>query len=706
MASVVSPVRSRPALAGAVALLSLVAGLPGHAVDSLQGRIETITGDDWKITGLSFSVRFDAPQLRGDVRIDALELPSAGLLFADVIVDCGHVELSAAEFGCLSAQFTVDVPRVGRETFPGEAIYERETGTTRFALEDISIADGHASLRGSATETSVDIEISGNGLELAGLAGIAQHFSSEPPGFSATGKGSLTGSFRLRDGRLSHVSLTTELTDASMSNEDGTLVTDAMHALVDLDADSDGGRWQFEIDVTANAGEAYVEPVYTNLRENAVTFGAEGWIADELTAFDLTAFTLTQGSEVDVAGNLRASMGAGDKRASFSGKIDLRDSSVDAIYSGLFQVLLAGTVVGDLQTTGTVAGTVSFEDSTFSEIDLRLRELNLEDEKGRFAAYGLNGSIHWRGPEGDVRNAVRSRLSWDGGSAYDIPLGSSTLEARVGGNDFHLSEPLRVPTMGGAFLLKQLELNDFGTDSASGLLDAELEPIELGQLTSAFGWPAFSGSLSGQLPLLQYDAGVVTVGGSLTASAFDGHIEFANLRLEEPLGLAPRLYGDLRLRRLDLEKLTDTFSFGLIQGRLSGDVSALEMIAWRPVAMDLHLYTPPRDPARRRISQRAVENLASVGGGGAAAALSTGFMKFFEEFSYKSIGIRCILKDETCRMSGVGPAGDGPFGRGYYIVKGSGLPRIDVVGYRHQVSWNTLIRQLDSIAASGGPVVN
>ena len=703
MASVVLPVRRRLAYGGALALLSLGAQVPGHAVDSLQGRIGTITGDDWKVTGLSFSVRFDAPRLRGNVRIDALELPAAGLLFADVIIDCGHVLLSAAEFGCLSAKFTVDVPGVGRETFPGEAIYERETGTTRFALKDISIAEGRASLRGSATETSVDIEISGDGLELADLAGIAQQFASEPPGLSATGKGSLTGSFRLRDGGLSHVSLTTELTDAAVSNEDGTLVTDAMHALVDLSVDSDGDRWQFEIDVTANAGEAYVEPVYTNLGENAVSFGAEGGVTDDLTDFELTVFTLTQGSLIDMTGNLHASMQAGTENASFSGSIELRDSSIDTIYSGLFQVLLAGTVVGDLQTGGTVDGTARFENNAISGIDLALRDLNLDDRQDRFAIYGLNGFLHWHG---DPATAEQSRLSWGSGSAYNIPFGPGELEARLGGDDFHLSKPLRIPTMGGALLLKQLELNDFGTESASGLLDAELEPIQLGRLTSAFGWPAFSGSLSGQLPLLQYDGGVITVGGSLTASAFDGHIEFANLRLEEPIGLAPRLYGDLRVRRLDLEQLTDTFSFGLIQGRLSGDVSGLEMTAWRPVAMDLHLYTPPGDPARRRISQRAVENLASVGGGGAAAALSTGFMKFFEEFSYSSIGIRCVLKDGTCTMSGVGPAGDSPFGQGYYIVKGSGLPRINVVGYRHQVSWNTLIQQLDSITASGGPVVN
>jgi hypothetical protein len=131
------------------------------------------------------------------------------------------------------------------------------------------------------------------------------------------------------------------------------------------------------------------------------------------------------------------------------------------------------------------------------------------------------------------------------------------------------------------------------------------------------------------------------------------------------------------------------------------------MLDWQPVAMDLHLYTPPGDSSRRRISQRAVENLANVGGGGgAAAALSSGFMKFFEVFAYDKIGIRCILQDGTCAMSGAGPAGRDQLGGGYYIVKGSGLPRIDVVGYRSQVSWSRLVRQLTEITKSGTPTVN
>ena len=122
--------------------------------------------------------------------------------------------------------------------------------------------------------------------------------------------------------------------------------------------------------------------------------------------------------------------------------------------------------------------------------------------------------------------------------------------------------------------------------------------------------------------------------------------------------------------------------------------------------MDMHFYTPANDRSQHRISQRAVENLASVGGGGAAAVLSSGFLKFFDVFAYDEIGLRCVLKDGICRMSGVGAANSGPQGRGYYLVKGSGVPRIDVVGFRDTVSWPRLVQQLAAITRGGSPTVN
>ena len=690
------------------AVMFVLSGLavPAVAVESLHGRIAAISAEEWSISGLEFSIGLGDASLRGNVRIELLELPSAELSFADVFIDCGRVALSAAEFSCLAARYTVELPGVGRVRFPGEAVYERETGVTRFALRDIPVAGGMVAARGIASEESIDIQYSGDGLQLEGLAGIAERLAEESPGLTAAGTASLSGTLKIRAGALSEASMKAELKDASLSNEAGTLVTDAMQARVDLSLTSSGGRWQFAVETSADGGEAYVEPVYANLGDSEVTFNAEGHAAPDLADITLSKFVLTQGSVIEAAGNLRIRMATDDSGILVGGSVELKDSSVDAIYSGLLQVLLAGTAVGDLETAGTIAGTLELEDNDLSALHLSLRDLSADDSRNRFAIYGLNGVIHWDGPGSDIADAELTRLSWESASALNIPFGRSEVEAKLGDDDFELAKGLRVPTMGGALLINRLLLEDYGKEDAGALLDAELEPIELAQLSGAFGWPAFSGSLSGRLPLLQYDGGVVTLGGTLSARAFDGDIEFADLRLEEPLGLVPRLYGDLTLRQLDLERLTDTFSFGLIQGRLSGEVTGLELVAWEPLAMDLHLFTPQDDPSRHRISQRAVENLASVGGGGAAAALSSGFMKFFEEFSYDRIGIRCILEDGTCRMSGAGPAGQGEFGQGYYIVKGSGLPRIDVVGYRHQVSWNALVRQLDNIMKSGAPVVN
>jgi hypothetical protein len=136
---------------------------------------------------------------------------------------------------------------------------------------------------------------------------------------------------------------------------------------------------------------------------------------------------------------------------------------------------------------------------------------------------------------------------------------------------------------------------------------------------------------------------------------------------------------------------------------LSGRIDGLRLFNWAPVAFDARLYTPPNDRSRHRISQRAVENIGSIGGGGAGvtAALSSGFLRFFDDFNYERLGISCRLENDVCAMDGVAPAPNG----GYYLVKGRGLPRIDVIGSSRRVDWPRLVRQLIDATKSGGPTV-
>ena len=171
-----------------------------------------------------------------------------------------------------------------------------------------------------------------------------------------------------------------------------------------------------------------------------------------------------------------------------------------------------------------------------------------------------------------------------------------------------------------------------------------------------------------------------------------------NLRIRQPLGLVPRLWADARLDGLDLDTLTRTFSFGRIEGRLQGEVKDLYMEAWQLVAFDAHFETPPGDDSRHRISQRAVDNISNLGGSGVGGAVSRSFMRVFEDFPYKRLGIRCRLANGVCHMGGVAPAK-----QGYYLVEGQLLPRLDVIGYSDQVAWNSLVERLVAITKGETP---
>ena len=118
-----------------------------------------------------------------------------------------------------------------------------------------------------------------------------------------------------------------------------------------------------------------------------------------------------------------------------------------------------------------------------------------------------------------------------------------------------------------------------------------------------------------------------------------------------------------------------------------------------PEAFDAFLFTPPDDRSKHRISQRAVTNLSSIGGGsggGVAAALQGGFLQILRRLRLRparasAAGSRTTSASwaASCRRRG-----------GYYIVKGAGLPRIDVIGSQTRVAWTTLVRQLGAMMES------
>jgi len=97
-----------------------------------------------------------------------------------------------------------------------------------------------------------------------------------------------------------------------------------------------------------------------------------------------------------------------------------------------------------------------------------------------------------------------------------------------------------------------------------------------------------------------------------------------------------------------------------------------------------------------------VQNISSLGGAGAAAAIQRSMLSIFEQFGYSKLGLTCKLRNGVCEMGGVEDSA-----QGYVMVKGGGIPAITVMGYNRNVSWDTLVNRVQgAISSNAKPVVN
>ena len=213
------------------------------------------------------------------------------------------------------------------------------------------------------------------------------------------------------------------------------------------------------------------------------------------------------------------------------------------------------------------------------------------------------------------------------------------------------------------------------------------------KLTEALKSRPMHGTLSGTIPKVSYTGNTLEMDGALLFKVFDGTVELRNMMVLDPMGRAPSLVADLAMRNLDLNLLTGAFSFGNMQGRIDVAVNGLELFDWKPIKFDASVMSSPGNYPRR-ISQAAVQNISSLGGSGAAAAIQRSFLHIFEEFGYSKIGWSCSLRNGICHMGGIESE---HIPQGYVIVKGGGIPAITVIGYNRKVDWWELINRLQRI---------
>lgn len=656
------------------ALLALSAAGLVKAVDDANLSVDRVNGEGWSAEHIE--IEWNLPD-RATATIGKLRLAALAQELHDVRIVCPRLEMSVRAIACERARVAANLPGLGAQSFTANLTYGRIDGSLSWRVE------------GELKQVSVEA-----------LVAAAKRLQLSPPDLEASGLASVSGAAAGSGAELHSATFGVELVELTLNNEAGSIATDKLHARVQGTVRKSKGDWLFDLDLTSAQGQAYVQPIFVDFGAHALRANAAGKLRGtrELT---IERFSLDHAQVARASG--RASVDFSNEQPLRSLTLQLAGLEFPGAYESYLQPMLLDTSFKSMQTAGTLAGDVTIEDGAPTRVDLTLRDLTFDDGTGKLGIEALAGVVHWRTDTAATGEDIPSALSWRGGSIFGLSMGAAELQFASKGRQFRLLQPSRIPLLDGALALESFRVRNAGLPSVAFMVDATLEPIDVKRVCQAFGWPEFGGRVGGKLSKFRMREGVITLGTTLRAQVFDGSLALSDLQLQQPFGKWPRFYSNIAFDDLDLELMTGAFSFGRITGRLSGRVDGLRLFNWAPVAFDARLYTPANDRSRHRISQRAVENIGSIGGGGAgvASALSSGFLRFFDDFNYERLGISCRLENDVCAMEGVAPAPNG----GYYLVKGRGLPRIDVIGSSRRVDWPRLVRQLIDATKSGGPTV-
>jgi hypothetical protein len=296
--------------------------------------------------------------------------------------------------------------------------------------------------------------------------------------------------------------------------------------------------------------------------------------------------------------------------------------------------------------------------------DLRLDGLTAGDRSGRVSLNlqdadlaVLTGGITGK----PVQGRVNARLSRMG---------------REKGKFFMESGSVQVAQGQGRISVEGMEVEYVPSGEMRGRLTATADAFPLETLTGAFLETPVAGTLDGSMTQGEIAGGSLSSQGKFLLSVWDGTVQVSGIRCQGIPGPRPTVEADLLIQHLDLSEMTAPLRFGRISGILYGVVQDLRIGPRFPYlqAFRMKLGTVKTGGVPQKIDARAVENMSRIGGSNAlTAVLSSGIMRFFDEYYYSEIGVQGTLDKGWLELHGIPKDGNE-----YLIVRSLRLPTISM----------------------------
>lgn len=548
--------------------------------------------------------------------------------------------------------------------------------------------------------------------EQTGLIKSAADLGLLPTGWEFAGLDSIR--IRLEAEKGGDTSFTCELAfqDLAFQNQDSSSMGEkvSLRAKIDGKLDSAGLIIAADTALNLDQGEVLYDRFYFNLKENPLFCGSK-WSYD-MRGRHLQLSNLRLGLENILTLHINGSIleGGPDWRFDLSSKIP--KIPLSPLFSHFilepFQtekpflrgLNVEGAIAADLKLTGTKTewmakgffrwynGALSSADHGMSlkGIDLslplwyrtRMDSPPLERLKGVLSIRSINLPLL---PEQGLD------LSFDAGPNL-LTIPSPTL--------------LKVP--GGKIRVGPVAIKGLSGTCASVNTSLTIDSVKIAPLLAGVWTHPVRGTISGKLDPISFERGNLKSAGEIRAKVFDGDVIFSDLGASGLFAGTPVFRLNARWKNLSFSELTAGTSFGKIEGVLDGYAKDLEISHGQPQKFDLLLETVERDGLPQRISVKAVDNIAQIGGGQSPFIGIAGlFSSLFKEFPYKKIGVHATLENDIFKMSGTIKEG----GKEYFVKRGL-FSGVDVVNQNpdNRVSFKDMVKRIKRVTASeSGPII-
>ena len=660
-------------LARRCVLLALIIGLtaPCFALTRIAVSADEISSPNVSGKRLSASLRLTEPA--GELSLKIGEFTNNGKRHTNTELHCARLTIAPAGIAC----------KEGRLVESGEVI----PLTFQFAnSESFNVAlqpkneSWQISSRRINNDWNATIEVKDGA-----ITRLAPLIPQSLPKFT---KGTLSGRIELTSDSRDNAKIQGRITlkDIDFSDAAGLRAGEKIAAVLDLSAQRAGQRWRFTTALDWPDGEMLWQPIY--LAKSRKQLRASGIFDPAFIQIDSAEIDLAPIGTIALSGKWKNDPGALTNLSVKGRGLDLQP-----FYDTLVKPFLDGPSFSTFSASGKADVELDVANGQVQRADIKLANASVADANNRFKIERLSMHMPWVNA-----GAGEGVIAFDSASVGGVPIGPVKTRVQFNGERFSMAE-LTLPILDGALKIKNVKARREGKDWL-GEFEGEVAPIALPKLTAALQWPTMAGSLEGVIPRVRFDGKSVFIDGALQFKVFDGIMVATNMQLTDALGAAPQLEGTLVMSNLDLDTLTKTFSFGKMQGRIDMVLENMLLSNWKPMSFDGRVMSS-EGKYPRKISQQAVQNISSLGGAGAAAAIQRSFLRIFETFGYKKIGLTCKLRNTVCEMGGVADTA-----QGYVIVQGGGIPSITVMGYNRQVGWEELLARIKAATQSNvGPVV-